>query len=43
MIGWGGESYRKSNKVMVGEGRRGENMVLYFDSRVDVKPVKAGL
>ena len=39
MTGWGGESYRESNKVMVGEGRRDEHMVLYFDSRVDVKTV----
>jgi len=39
MIDWGGESYREGNKVMVGEGRWDENMVLYFNSRVDVKTV----
>jgi len=39
VIGWGGESYRESNKVMVGEGGKDENVVLYYASRVDVKTV----
>ena len=39
VIGWGGDSYRESNKVMVGEGGRNENVVLYYASRVDVKTV----
>jgi len=39
VIGWGGESYRESNKVMVGEGSWDENVVLYYASGVDVKAV----
>jgi len=39
LIDWGGEGYRESNKVMVGEGRRDEHMVLCFDSRVAAKTV----